>query len=63
LPILGESYSILISQFEPPYKEKTNQAPDFRSVCHRSVPDGINTKDMERGEFAMCQDCCPVRDQ
>ncbi len=39
------------------------QAPDFRVVCHRSVPDEFNTNDMERSEFTMCQDCCqqPVR--
>jgi ArsR family transcriptional regulator, arsenate/arsenite/antimonite-responsive transcriptional repressor len=43
--------------------KRTNQTPDFRVVCHRSVQDEINTKDMERREFAMCKDCCqqPVR--
>jgi DNA-binding transcriptional ArsR family regulator len=40
----------------------TDQAPDFRVVCHRSVPDEINANDQERREFAMCKDCCQQPD-
>jgi len=43
--------------------KRTNQAPDFRVVCHRSIQDGINTNDMERREFAMCKDCCQQPDR
>ena len=37
---------------------KTDQAPDFRVACHRSIPGQIKIKDMERRGFAMCKDCC-----
>ena len=43
--------------------KRTNQAPDFRVVCHRSVNDEINTNDMERRELAMCKDCCQQLDR
>jgi len=43
--------------------KRTNQAPDFRVACHRSVPDEINTNDMERRGFAMCKDCCQQPDR
>jgi ArsR family transcriptional regulator len=43
--------------------KRTDQAPDFRAVCHRSVQDEINTNDMERREFGMCQDCCQQPDR
>jgi ArsR family transcriptional regulator len=38
--------------------KRTDQAPDFRIACHRSVSDEINTNDMERRELTMCKDCC-----
>jgi DNA-binding transcriptional ArsR family regulator len=41
----------------------TEQAPDFRVICHRSVPDEINIKGMEGREFAMCKDCCQQPDR
>jgi ArsR family transcriptional regulator, arsenate/arsenite/antimonite-responsive transcriptional repressor len=42
---------------------KTDQAPDFRVACGRSIPDQINTDDMERRGFAMCKDCCQHPDR
>ena len=42
---------------------RTNQAPDFRTACHRSVPDEINTNNMERRGLAMCKDCCQQPDR
>jgi DNA-binding transcriptional ArsR family regulator len=41
----------------------TDQAPDSRAVCHRSIPDGINSKDIEGREFTMCKDCCQQPDR
>jgi DNA-binding transcriptional ArsR family regulator len=43
--------------------KKTDQAPHIRVVCHRSVPDEINTNDIERREFTMCKDCCQQPDR
>jgi ArsR family transcriptional regulator len=43
--------------------KKANQAPDFRMVCKKSVPDKINIDDMERRELAMCKDCCQQPDR
>jgi ArsR family transcriptional regulator len=43
--------------------KRTDQAPDFRLVCHRSVPDAVNTNDMERRGLAMCKDCCQQPDR
>jgi ArsR family transcriptional regulator len=43
--------------------KKANQAPDFRMTCKKSVPDKINTDDMERRELAMCKDCCQQPDR
>jgi ArsR family transcriptional regulator len=43
--------------------KRTHQAPDFKIVCHRSAPDGINTNDMEKRRFAMCKDCCQQPDR
>jgi ArsR family transcriptional regulator len=42
--------------------KKTDQAPDFRVVCHRSVPDENNINDMKRRGIAMCKDCCQQPD-
>ena len=53
----------VIHQITEDLIKRTNQAPDFRVVCHRSVPDGINANDMERREFAMCKDCCQQPDR
>jgi len=43
--------------------KKTDHAPDFRVLCHRSGPDEINGKDMERRGLAMCKDCCREPDR
>ena len=43
--------------------KRTNQAPDLRVVCHRSVQDEIDTNDMKEREFAMCKDCCQKTDR
>ena len=43
--------------------KRTDQAPDFRIVCHRSVQDEVNTNDMERRGLAMCKDCCQQPDR
>ena len=42
---------------------RTDQAPDLRAVCHRSVPDKINTNDIERRGLAMCKECCQQPDR
>ena len=42
---------------------RTKQAPDCRISCHRSVPDEINTNDIERRGLAMCKDCCQQPDR
>ena len=42
---------------------RIKQAPDFRMACHRSIPEQVNTNDMERREFAMCKDCCQQPDR
>jgi len=52
-----------ILQIAEALRKKTDQAPDFRVVCHRSVPDGIHTKDMGRRELNMCKDCCEHPDK
>ena len=38
--------------------KRTDQAPDIRIICHRSMPDEIDTNHMERRKFVMCKDCC-----
>ena len=43
--------------------KRTDQAPDLRVVCHRSVPDEINKKERERRGLAMCKDCCQQPDR
>jgi len=43
--------------------KRTNQAPDFRVACHRSLPSGSDTKEMERRGLAMCKDCCQQPDR
>ena len=52
-----------ILKFSEDLMKRTNQAPDFRVVCHRSIPDKININDMERSESAMCKDCCQQPDR
>jgi ArsR family transcriptional regulator len=41
----------------------TDQAPDFRVVCHKSASDEININGMERRDLAMCKDCCQQPDR
>ena len=38
--------------------KRTNQAPDLRVACHRSVSDKIKRNDVESMELAMCKDYC-----
>ncbi len=52
-----------IHQIAEDLMKRTNQAPDFRIACHRSVPDKINTNHMERRGLAMCKDCCQQPDR
>ena len=42
---------------------RTNQVPDFRAACHRSVPDEIDTNNLERRASDMCKDCCQQPDR
>jgi Mn-dependent DtxR family transcriptional regulator len=51
----------MIHQIAEDLMKRTNQAPDFRVACHRSIPDKINTN--ERRALAMCKDCCQQPDR
>ncbi len=53
----------VIYQIAEDLMKRTNQAPDFRVACHRSVSDEIKINDTERREFAMCKDCCQKPDR
>jgi ArsR family transcriptional regulator, arsenate/arsenite/antimonite-responsive transcriptional repressor len=52
-----------IHQIAEELMHKTDQAPDFRIACNRSVPDKINTDDIERRRLARSGDCCRQPDR
>jgi ArsR family transcriptional regulator len=52
----------VIHQIADDLIEKTNQAPDLRFACHRSVSDEIKTDGMESPAFAMCKEYCQQPD-
>jgi len=53
----------VIHQIAEDLIERTNQVPDFRLGCHRSVSDEIKTNGMERPDFAMCKEYCQQPDR
>lgn len=43
--------------------ERTDQSPDFKIICHRSVSDEISTNDTEGKELVVCKGCCQQPDR
>lgn len=43
--------------------QRADRAPDFRMACSRSGPGKNTTKDMERRELVMCNNCCQQPDR
>ena len=41
----------------------SNQAPDLRNACNRSLTDEVKTDDKKRREFHMCKNCCQQLEQ
>ncbi len=46
-----------IHQIAEDLMKRTNQVPDFRVACHRSIQGEVQINDTESKRLAMCRDC------
>jgi hypothetical protein len=53
----------MMLQFAEDLRKRTNQAPDFRIACHRSVSDETKESHWERRDLVMCNNCCQQPDR